>query len=119
MEDKEKIRQIYEALPKLNCGLCGFANCGKFARAVIEGKASPFVCRQDPLSGYRISGIIGMKVPVYHYGLQPVFISRPGGSPSPKVLRKEVKGLARRVDGVLARIEILKTRRGHEYRYLN
>jgi Na+-translocating ferredoxin:NAD+ oxidoreductase RNF subunit RnfB len=119
LKDREKISQIYEALPKLNCGLCGFANCGHFARAVAQGKASPFGCKQNPLSGYKISEIIGMKVPAYHYGLQPVFASRPGGSPSPKVLRKEVRGLSRRVDGVLARIENLKTKRGHEYRYLN
>lgn len=110
MKDREKIRQIYEALPKLNCGLCGFANCGHFARAVAQGKASPFGCKQNPLSGYEMGGIIGMKVPSYRYGLQPLFASRPGGSPSPKVLRKEVRGLAQRVDGVLARIENLKTR---------
>lgn len=119
MKDREKIRQIYEALPRLNCGLCGFANCGHFARAVVEGKASPFGCKQNPLSGYKISEITGMKVPAYPYGLRPVFTSKLGGSPAPKVLRKEVRGLARRVDDVLSRIENLKNRRGREYRYPN
>jgi len=28
---KEKIRKIYEILPKLNCGFCGFGSCGQFA----------------------------------------------------------------------------------------
>jgi hypothetical protein len=28
LQQIKKIRQIYEALPKLNYSLCGFANCG-------------------------------------------------------------------------------------------
>lgn len=119
MKDREKTRQIYEALPKLNCGLCGFANCGHFARAVVEGRASPFGCKQDPLSGYKISEITGRKVPAYLYGLQPVFTSRPRGCPAPQVIRKEVRELARSVNDVLSRIENLKNRRGREYRYSN
>ena len=111
--------QIYEALPKLNCGLCGFANCGQFARAVVQGKAWPFGCKQNHPSGYKISGTIGMKPAGYRYGIQPVFASRPGGRPSAKVLRKEVEGLAQRLDSVPARTENLKTRRGHEYRHPN
>ena len=66
-----------------------------------------------------ISGIMGIKVPAYRYGLQPGFAFRPGSSPSPKVFKEEVKGLSQKVDSVLARIENLKTRRGHEYRYSN
>jgi len=38
---KEKIGEIYEVLPKL---ICGFGNCGQFARVVAEGKVSPFGC---------------------------------------------------------------------------
>jgi len=87
---KEKIKEIYEVLPKLNCGLCGFGNCGQFARAVAEGKASPFGCRQNPWSGYRISELMGMKVPAYSYGFQPTFLHRPGVSPSQHALREEV-----------------------------
>ena len=49
---KEKIREIYEVLPKLNCGFCGFGSCGQFARAVAEGRASPFGCRQNPWCVY-------------------------------------------------------------------
>ena len=119
MKDREKIRQIYEVLPKLNCGLCGFTNCGHFARAVVEGKASPFGCKQNPLSGCKISDIAGMKVPAYHYGLQPVFTSKLAGAPAPQVLRKEVRELTRSVNDVLSRIENLKSRRGREYHYSN
>ena len=108
---KEKIRKIYEALPKLNCGLCGFSNCGQFARAVAEGRASPFGCKQDPWSGYRISEIIGAKVPAYSYGFQPTFAHRPGISSSTQVLREQVRTLSQSVDDILARIENLKARK--------
>lgn len=40
MIEKQKIKEIYDLLPKLNCGFCGFGNCGQFARAVGEGKKS-------------------------------------------------------------------------------
>ncbi len=108
---KENIKKIYESLPKRNCGLCGYDNCGQFAKAVAEKKASPFGCRQNPWLGYKLSEIIGVKVPAYGYGFQPVFYSKPGVAPSPKVLRKEVRGLFQKVDDILARIENLKTRR--------
>ena len=108
---KEKIGAIYEALPKLNCGFCGFGSCGQFARAVAEGKASPFGCRQNPWSGYRISEIIGARVPAYSYGYQPASVSRPGVSSSAKALRKEIQGLSQSVDDMLARIENLKARK--------
>jgi len=115
VRSKEKIREIYEVLPKLNCGFCRFGCCGQFARAVAELRASPFGCRQNPCSGYKISEIVGMKVPVYSYGFQPVFFSKPGVSPSPKnlkALREEVKGLSQKVDDILARIEELRRKIG-------
>ena len=107
---KKIIRNIYEALPKLNCGLCGYGNCGRFARAVAEGKASPFGCQQNPWVGYKISEIIGVKAPAidYQYGFyQPVLAQRPVPPPSPASIRKGVGGLSQRVDDILARIEKL------------
>jgi len=112
--NKKKIREIYEVLPKLNCGFCGYGNCGQFARAVAEGRASPFGCRENPWSGYKISEIVGMKVPVQSfYGFQPAFASGLGITPSAEALREEVRGLSQRVDDILARIERLKARRGN------
>jgi Na+-translocating ferredoxin:NAD+ oxidoreductase RNF subunit RnfB len=108
---KENIKRIYESLPKRNCGLCGYDNCGQFAKAVAEKRASPFGCRQNPWLGYRLSEIIGVQVPAYSYGFQPAFYSKPGVAPSPKVLREEVRGLFQKVDDILARIEDLKARR--------
>ena len=106
---KKIIRKIYEVLPKLNCGLCGYGNCGQFARAVAEGKASPFGCQQNPWAGYKISEIIGVKAPEigYRYAFyQPILAQRPEPL-SPASLREEVSGLSQKVDDILARIEKL------------
>jgi len=116
VSSKEKIREIYEVLPKLNCGLCGCGNCGQFARAVAEGRVSPFGCRQNPWVGYRISEIIGVKVPTY--GAQPASIPTAEVSPSIEILRdlkEEAKRLSREVNGILAKIENLKAGRGGEH----
>ena len=107
MASKERIREIYAVLPKLNCGFCGFGSCGQFARAVAEGRASPFGCRQNPWVGYKISEIMGVRAPAFRHQYefyQPVFARR--STPlSPALLREEVEGLCQRVDDILARIE--------------
>jgi Na+-translocating ferredoxin:NAD+ oxidoreductase RNF subunit RnfB len=36
ISNKDKLKQIYDILPQLNCGLCGYDNCGQFAKAVSE-----------------------------------------------------------------------------------
>jgi len=46
VEIDPKIEQIHEALPKVDCGACGFAGCGSYAKAVAEkpeliGKCAP------------------------------------------------------------------------------
>jgi hypothetical protein len=107
---KDNIKKIYELLPKLNCGLCGYDNCGQFAKAVAEKQASPFGCRQNPWLGYRLSEIIGAQVPAYSYGFQPAFYSKPGVAPSPKVLRDEVRGLLQKADDIVAGIENFKAK---------
>ena len=58
----EKARQIVSLLPKENCDKCGFENCGKFALAVIKGKAAPFGCHKNPSAGYEISKVLGIEV---------------------------------------------------------
>lgn len=46
VEVDPKIEQIHEALPNLDCGACGFAGCGSYAKGVLEkpdliGKCAP------------------------------------------------------------------------------
>jgi len=111
---KDKIKQIYEALPHLNCGFCGFESCGQFAKAVAEGRASPFGCRQDPGAGYRISQIMGEEVPpmgfdrTFHQGSSS---ARPSSPASLRSLRAEVDELSRRLEGMLERMDSFGKRR--------
>ena len=107
IDTKDRIKSIYEALPQLNCGQCGYGNCGRFARAVAEGKASPFGCRQDPMVGYRISEILGQKTPRPTHGLpRPLSPQRPRPL-SPTPLREELSALSARLDTIFTRIDRL------------
>jgi Na+-translocating ferredoxin:NAD+ oxidoreductase RNF subunit RnfB len=106
----ENIKKIHELLPKRNCGLCGYDNCGQFAKAVAEMKASPFGCRQNPWLGYRLSEIIGVKPSDSRYGFQSAFYARPGSPTDPRVLQEEIKGLFQKADDIVARIETLKAK---------
>jgi hypothetical protein len=108
--NKEKIKEIYKALPKMDYGLCGFQNCGQFARAVAEGRASPFGCRQDSWSGYAISKVVGAQVSGYRYGLASASSRKTGHSVSVKALGQQVQTLSRTVDDILVRLEKLKAR---------
>jgi hypothetical protein len=59
----EKVRQIVSLLPRVNCGHCGFGNCGGFALAIVEGKASPYGCEVHPLAGDEICKVLGIEIP--------------------------------------------------------
>jgi Na+-translocating ferredoxin:NAD+ oxidoreductase RNF subunit RnfB len=60
----EKMRQIVNVLPKLNCGFCGFGNCGNYAKALVEGRAMPGRCIGGPLVAQKICDIMGVKMPL-------------------------------------------------------
>jgi hypothetical protein len=61
---KEKIRKIYEVLPKLDDQQCGYKSCGEFARAVAEGKAPCYGCVSGgPKVAAKVCEIMGAKVP--------------------------------------------------------
>ena len=61
---KEKIREIYEVLPKLDDQQCGYKSCGEFARAVAEGKAPCYGCVSGgPQVAAKVCEIMGAKVP--------------------------------------------------------
>jgi hypothetical protein len=63
-DTKEKIRKIYEVLPKLDDQRCGYKSCGEFARAVAEGKAPCYGCVSGgPEVAARVCEIMGVKVP--------------------------------------------------------
>jgi hypothetical protein len=61
---KEKIREIYEVLPKLDDQRCGYRTCGEFARAVAEGKAACYGCVSGgPEVAAKVCEIMGARVP--------------------------------------------------------
>ena len=63
-DTKERIRKIYEVLPKLNDQQCGYKTCGEFARAVAEGKAPCYRCVSGGSEvAARVCEIMGAKVP--------------------------------------------------------
>ena len=72
---KEKIRKIYEVLPKLDDQQCGYKSCGEFARAVAEGKAPCYGCVSGgPEVAAKVCEIMGARVPeeaVPQFGLSP------------------------------------------------
>ena len=62
--DTEKLRKLVSLLPGENCGKCGYENCGAFAAALAEGKASPLDCRKNSRSSVEeICGVLGIEVP--------------------------------------------------------
>jgi hypothetical protein len=74
-DKKEKIRKIYDVLPKLDDQQCGYKSCGEFARAVAEGKAPCYGCVSGgPEVAAKVCEIMGAKVPqeaVAQFGLSP------------------------------------------------
>ena len=110
LNTKQRIHKIYELLPHLNCGFCGFGNCGQFARAVVEGRASPFGCKQNPSSGLQINEILKDKVPVYNDGALPVPRSSREVNLSTQDLKEDIRGLLQKTEGILARINNLEAR---------
>lgn len=58
-----KIEQIHEALPNLDCGACGYAGCGQYAKAVLNnpeliGKCAP----GGPTVSAKIADILNLQV---------------------------------------------------------
>ena len=61
---KEKIRKIYEVLPKLDDQRCRYKSCGEFARAVAEGKAPCYGCVSGGAEmAAKVCEIMGARVP--------------------------------------------------------
>jgi len=44
VEENPLTENIYELMPKANCGACGFAGCNTFAQLIVEKKVSPEKC---------------------------------------------------------------------------
>jgi hypothetical protein len=61
---KEKIKKIYDVLPKLDDQRCGYRTCGEFARAVAEAKAPCYGCVSGGSEvAAKVCKIMGARVP--------------------------------------------------------
>ena len=61
VEVDPRIEQIEEILPGANCGGCGYAGCGDFARAVVAGECPPESCPSCPATSIgAIAQILGV-----------------------------------------------------------
>jgi hypothetical protein len=61
---KDKIKKIYEVLPKLDDQRCGYKTCGEFARAVADEKAPCYGCVSGgPEVAAKVCEIMGARVP--------------------------------------------------------
>ncbi len=62
VEEDPLTAQLYELMPKANCGACGMAGCGLFAELLREGKVSPEKCAMLPEENMeKICGILGIE----------------------------------------------------------
>ncbi|HIP58381.1 MAG TPA: hypothetical protein EYH00_03645 [Archaeoglobus profundus] len=44
-EFERKVKEIYELLPKQDCGACGYESCYECARAIAKGEATLDTCK--------------------------------------------------------------------------
>ncbi|HUX02232.1 MAG: RnfABCDGE type electron transport complex subunit B [Phycisphaerae bacterium] len=55
--------QIEEALPKANCGACGYGGCAAYAEAIVQGKADANLCMPGGAeTAVKIGKIMGLAV---------------------------------------------------------
>ena len=110
-----KIREIVKVLPKFNCGLCGFGNCGHYARAVAEGRASPNLCIGGYSEARRICDITGAKMPTTLQGTYPAPWVPYHKVPTTRgqellLLQQRQRELAQQLDALKRRVEPLAAR---------
>ena len=58
--------RIEEALPRANCGSCGFGGCAAYAEALAKGQAAANLCTPGgPEAAKKIAAIMGIEVAVF------------------------------------------------------
>jgi RnfABCDGE-type electron transport complex B subunit len=63
VEVDPKVEQIHGALPNLDCGACGFAGCGQYAKAVLEDAELLGQCAPGgPGTSAKIADILNLQV---------------------------------------------------------
>lgn len=60
VEVDERVEQIQEVLPAVNCGACGFAGCGDYATGVVAGAATNLCVPGGAAVAEQVSAIMGV-----------------------------------------------------------
>ena len=63
VKEDPRIERIEKALPGVNCGVCGFANCRQYAEALAKEETSPNQCKaggEEVIN--RLSEILNVKI---------------------------------------------------------
>ncbi|MCF7853441.1 MAG: RnfABCDGE type electron transport complex subunit B [Candidatus Pacebacteria bacterium] len=72
-----RVEEVEELLPQANCGACGYAGCAEFARALVEGEATPENCPvSSPDEVQQIASVLGVSL---GERLEKVAVVRCGG----------------------------------------
>lgn len=62
VEEDPRVEQLFEALPGVNCGACGFPSCHALAEAIAKGVAEPTSCLVGGAEvTEKISQVMGVK----------------------------------------------------------
>jgi Na+-translocating ferredoxin:NAD+ oxidoreductase RNF subunit RnfB len=58
-----KVEQVHQALPNLDCGACGFAGCGQYAKAVLKDPELLGQCAPGgPETSEKIANVLNLQV---------------------------------------------------------
>ena len=58
-----RVEEVYEALPHIDCGACGYPGCAGYAAAVVEGKAEADLCVPGgPQTAQAVGAVMGIEV---------------------------------------------------------
>ncbi len=63
VEEDPKVEEIHDALPHIDCGACGFAGCGQYAKAVMQDPELIGLCAPGgPETSDKIAGILNLQI---------------------------------------------------------
>ena len=74
-----KVEQIHESLPHLDCGACGYAGCGQYAKAVLEEPELIGLCAPGGQeTAEKIAGVLNLQISDSGPAERPVVHCRAG-----------------------------------------
>jgi len=63
VEVDPKIEQVHKVLPNLDCGACGFAGCGQYAKAILENPELIGLCAPGgPETADKIATVLSLQI---------------------------------------------------------